>query len=128
MKKRLLKLSLIFISVFMLSPVAAFAFDPFEQPCTDVPDSSFCKNVDQQAGEDRIVGPNGIITRITKVFVFLTGALSVIVIIIGGLKYALANGDSNAVSSAKNTILYALIGLFVAIFSQTIAVFVLEKL
>jgi hypothetical protein len=128
MKKRLTKIMLLFASFFLLAPAFAVAYDPFEAPCNDAPDSAFCRNVDDQADENRIVGPEGIITKATQIFVFLTGAISVIVIIIGGLKYTLANGDSNAVQSAKNTILYAVIGLFVAIFAQTITVFVLERL
>lgn len=52
------------------------------------------------------------------------GAVAVIMIIVGGLRYILANGDSNAVSGAKNTIMYAVIGLVIILFAQVIVRFV----
>lgn len=128
MKKVLLKAIFIVTSLLFFAAPPALAYDVFKEPCASGTDSSFCQNVQQQAGEDRIIGPNGIITTITRIFVFFTGAVSVIVIMIGGLKYVLANGDSNAVSSAKNTILYALVGLVVALFAQVLVSFVLSKL
>lgn len=52
------------------------------------------------------------------------GAVAVIMIIVGGLRYILASGDSNAVSGAKNTILYAVVGLVIILFAQVIVRFV----
>jgi hypothetical protein len=49
-------------------------------------------------------------------------------IIIGGLKYVTSNGDSNSISSAKNTIIYALIGIVVVAIAQSVVRFVLGKL
>ena len=57
----------------------------------------------------------------------MVGAVSVVVIIIGGFKYIVSAGDSNGIQSAKNTILYALVGLVVAVFAQVIARFVLGQ-
>lgn len=55
------------------------------------------------------------------------GVVSVIMIIIGGLKYITSAGDSGNVSGAKNTILYAIIGLVIVALSQIIVRFVLAK-
>lgn len=57
----------------------------------------------------------------------VVGVIAVIMIIIGGLKYVTSNGDSNQISSAKNTIIYALIGLVVVAIAQAIVRFVLNK-
>ena len=46
-------------------------------------------------------------------------------LIVGGVKYALSAGDAKAVTDAKNTILYALIGLVIAILAYSIVSFVL---
>ena len=48
-------------------------------------------------------------------------------IIIGGIKYVTSNGDSSGVTSAKNTILYAVVGLVVAVMAYTIVNFVLTN-
>ncbi len=68
-----------------------------------------------------------VIVQVTNVLLFLIGAISVIMIIIGGIKYVLSNGDSNAVKSAKDTILYAVIGLVVALLAYAIVNFVLDS-
>jgi hypothetical protein len=46
-------------------------------------------------------------------------------IVIGGIKYTTSNGDSSAITSAKNTILYSVVGLVVAILAFAIVNFVL---
>ena len=53
------------------------------------------------------------------------GILSVIMLIWGGILYTTSSGDSNKVTTAKNTIMYAVIGLVVAIFAYAIVNFVL---
>ena len=62
---------------------------------------------------------------IINVLLFLIGALSVVMIIYGGFKYVTSAGESSAVASAKNTILYAVIGLVVAVSAFMIVNFVL---
>ena len=57
----------------------------------------------------------------------VVGVIAVIMIIIGGLKYIMSSGDSNNINSAKNTILYAIIGLVIVAFAQVIVKFVLNK-
>lgn len=62
--------------------------------------------------------------RILSLLFWIIGIASVIVIVIGGMKYVASNGDSNRIQSAKNTIMYAVIGLVVAIMGQAIVLFV----
>ena len=54
----------------------------------------------------------------------LVGAVSVIMIIIGGFKYVTSNGDASSTKSAKDTVMYALIGLLLVGFAQTLVRFV----
>ncbi len=54
--------------------------------------------------------------------------IAVIMIIIGGIRYIISNGDQNAVTGAKNTILYAIVGLVIAIFGWAIVNFVLDEI
>ena len=74
-----------------------------------------------------IFGNTGIFTRIVSVMLFTVGILSVIMLIFGGLRYIISNGDSKKVEAAKNTILYAIIGLIVAIMSYAIVNFVVSS-
>ena len=83
-------------------------------------------NCDAQAG-DANTRVNNIITTTINIFSLVVGVVSVIMIIIGGLKYITSSGDSGNVTGAKNTILYAIIGLVVVVLAQVIVRFVLGK-
>src|SRR4051812_33519583 len=61
-----------------------------------------------------LFGPDSIFTTIVNVLLYLIGAISVIMLIIGGVRYTISAGDSGNVTAAKNTIMYAIIGLVIA--------------
>ncbi len=71
---------------------------------------------------------SGTIRSIGNAIVFLTGAISVLMIIIGGFRYVTSGGDQGSVTSAKNTILYAVIGLIVSVMAYAIVNFVLRNI
>lgn len=62
---------------------------------------------------------------ITNVLLFIIGAVSVIMLVIGGIRYTVSAGDSSAVTGAKNTILYAIVGIVVAILAYAVVNFVI---
>ena len=68
------------------------------------------------------------VKSITNILVFIVGLASVVLLIIGGLRYALSGGDSGGVEGAKNTILYAIVGVIVAFMAYAIVNFVLGAL
>lgn len=70
---------------------------------------------------------NNLVATIVNLFSVFVGIIAVIMIIIGGFRYITSGGDSGNVSSAKNTILYAIIGLLIVAFAQFIVKFVLAK-
>ena len=72
-------------------------------------------------------GNGGVIQTGINILLYIIGVISVIMIIIGGLRYATSGGNASTVTSAKNTILYAVIGLVVAIFAYAIINFVLNN-
>jgi hypothetical protein len=74
------------------------------------------------------MGLPGFITAIANMLIFVVGAVAVIMIIIGGLKYVVSMGHPKRVESAKNTILYAVVGVVVAACSYAIVNFVLGTL
>lgn len=85
---------------------------------------------DSARGDDQtseLFGTTGIFRTITNVLLFILGAISVIMIIIGGLRYVISGGNSTAVTAAKNTILYAIVGVIVALLAYAIINFVLNS-
>ena len=68
-----------------------------------------------------------IIKTVVNTLLFVLGAVTVIMIVIGGIRYTISQGDSSAVASAKNTILYAVIGLIIAIMAYAIVNFVVTQ-
>jgi hypothetical protein len=72
-----------------------------------------------------VTGDGGVFQKITNVLLFIIGAISVIMLIIGGIRYVVSGGDSSAVTAAKNTILYAIVGIIVALLAYALVNFVL---
>lgn len=68
-----------------------------------------------------------LLKKVINIFSWIVGVVAVIMIIVGGLKYITSGGDSSNVSSAKNTILYALVGLVIVALAQFIVRFVLGQ-
>lgn len=87
------------------------------------PEGQDCSTQGTQA-QDKV---NVLITNIVNIFSVVVGIVAVIMIIIGGFKYITSGGDSGNVTGAKNTILYAIIGLVVVALAQFIVKFVLGK-
>ncbi|MDO4870965.1 MAG: hypothetical protein Q3996_02615 [Candidatus Saccharibacteria bacterium] len=81
------------------------------------------RGVDQP---EQLFGNGGIFQQITNILLFLIGVLSVIMLIIGGLRYVISGGNKDAVNSAKNTILYAIVGLIVALLAYAAVDFVIN--
>ena len=65
-------------------------------------------------------GSTAIIPRIINLMLFIVGVLAIFMMIYGGIRYVLSGGDNNKVKDAKNTILYAIVGLIVAILGYAI--------
>lgn len=74
-----------------------------------------------------LIGETGVFTRITNTVLYIVGIISVIMLIYGGLRYILSGGDSKKVTDAKNTILYAIIGLIISILAYAIVNFVINN-
>lgn len=112
-----------------LAFVIGFAAVPLAQPVSAF-DQSISEGAGSAKGDDQsedLFGESGIFKTITNVLLFLIGAVSVIMLIIGGIRYTISGGDSTAVTSAKNTILYAVIGIIVALLAYAIVNFVITS-
>lgn len=107
----------------MFAAVPAHAADSTQQACDTLgSDSAFCSSK-----SDNVAGGNGFAKAITDILLFLVGTAAVIMIVVGGIKYTTSNGDASQVKSAKDTIMYSVIGLIVAIMAWGIVTFVIEQ-
>jgi len=82
-------------------------------------------------GDDQpteLFGDGGIFTTITNTILYVLGAISVIMLIYGGIRYTVSGGESTQVTAAKNTILYAVVGVVVALLAYAIINFVINGL
>ena len=68
-----------------------------------------------------------IIPSITNTLLTAAGIIAVIMIIVGGIMYSLSAGDSKKAGTAKDTILYAVIGLVITLLAGAIVNFVLGR-
>jgi hypothetical protein len=93
-----------------------------DEACKQAPDSLLCK------GANRSENANDLVKTIVNTLLFVVGAISVVVIIVGGIMYTVSAGDSGAVTRAKNTIMYAVVGLVVSFLAYAIVNFVLDRL
>ena len=86
------------------------------------------KGIDNAGGTVNNFNIGTAITNIVNIMLYALGAIAVIMIVVGGIRYTTSNGDSNGIQSAKNTILYAVAGLVVAILAYAIVNFVVSNL
>ena len=125
---------LIFISlclcVFCVAPNAAFAVEPYEDvdgdicATTGINDPLLCSN--KTTNEE-----NSIMNTVGNVLNAIYGVIAVVavvMIVIAGIKYSTSQGDPGKVQSAKNTIMYSIIGLVITISAFAITAFILSAL
>jgi len=87
-------------------------------------DGSSCQGDTSNSGTTTL---QNIVTTILNVFSIVVGIVAVVMIVVGGFKYITSGGDSGKITSAKNTIVYAVIGLVVVALAQFIVKFVLNR-
>lgn len=84
--------------------------------------------VDAARGSGQVAdlfGQAGVFQSITNMLLFVIGSISVIMLVVGGLRYVVSGGEASAVNAAKNTILYAIIGVIISLFSYAAIAFVI---
>lgn len=109
----------------VLQPAAVHA-----QECSIDANSGVRQGVNCAKGNDQptdLFGEGGIFRIIVNVLLFIIGAIAVIMLIYGGIRYVVSGGDASAVTAAKNTILYAIVGIIVALLAYAIVNFVVSR-
>lgn len=111
-------LAFVVVGGFLLSQVAS-AVGIYDACSTD-PNNIVCANSSES------VDP--VIKTVIRYLLIISGIVSVVMVIIGGLKYSTSNGDSSKLSSAKNTILYAIIGVIISALAYGIVDYVFRSI
>ena len=122
MKKTILAIALGTILATFPGLASAISMDNFYFAANPLESGVNAARAEGQPGD--LFGNGGVFNQITSFLLFIIGILSVVMIVIGGLKYVISGGNKDAVTSAKNTILYAIVGLIVALLAYSIINFV----
>ena len=109
------------VSLFGASAVA-----PVSYAACSTPQECASQGVDSAQTGGKNTDGGDIIQSIVNLLLYITGAVAVIMIVIGGIKYVTSGGDSSQTKSAKDTILYAVVGLIVAIVAYAVVNFVID--
>ncbi len=133
MKKFIHKLTNYWVVVLLgasfLAPAALVTSPAFAAPSAS--EAAVCDGVGASSGSSGCStggkSLDNVIKFVINLLSLIGGLAAVIMIIVGGLKYITSSGDPTNINSAKNTILYAIIGLVVIALAQIIVKFVLKK-
>jgi uncharacterized membrane protein YidH (DUF202 family) len=126
-----MKKILLFLGVFGIIfglPVTALAESAFsgskEAVCAGVAldSSTGCSSL-----EESTTDPSTTVRTALNILTAVVGIIAVVMMIIAGVKYITSQGDSNQVNSAKNTIIYSVVGLVVVVLTQVVVRFVIAR-
>jgi Type IV secretion system pilin len=118
-----LMLSGIFLGALALFPALANAQTAQDQILTGIDEAcagASCANETNDTLQNTV-------TSVINILSLVVGTVAVVMVIIGGMKYVSSQGDSSAIASAKNTIVYAVVGLVIVALAQVIVQFVVQR-
>ena len=121
-----MKKSIRIIMVFALSLIMGFAGLSSVVSATTLQDGAEAARCDGCPSD--LFGDTGVFKQVTNTILYIVGVIAVIMLIIGGIKYVVSGGDAKKVTDAKNTVLYAIIGLVICFLAFAIVNFVISAL
>ena len=107
--------------LFYVSAPTVSAINLVTDSCTATGNTG--KLCNAAAGDDA----KTMVTNLVKLLLYVLGVIAVVVIVIGGIKFTTSDGDAGKIKSARDTILYAVVGLIVAILAYSIVNFVITQ-
>ena len=118
--------------IIFTTPVMAFAASDIQNSLCQgtslgAPSATGSGSCSAQQGTGSTDPVANLIKDVINIFSWVVGSICVIMIIYGGFRYVTSGGNDSNISGAKNTIIYALIGLVIVALSQVIVYFVLGK-
>lgn len=123
---RLLILAVVALGLFLV-PSLAYAevniIDPSFCNDNETKNSSVC----QSTKKDPFTGSNSTLLTIANILAWIGGVIAVVMLIYAGFVYVTSSGDDGKIKSAKNIILYSIVGLVVIVVSRIIVAFVIDR-
>lgn len=118
--------AILLVSVVLLLPTTVEAVNLFRDACSQegAGDSAACSGTGA-SGSNQIVDT---INKATVLISIVAGAAAVLLLVIAGFMYASSGGDASKVESAKKTVIYTVVGLFVIVLARVIIWFVISSL
>ena len=130
-KTAVMALTLAFVGAGVAMAPAYADYDTCMQTATTAAEKAKCGMADtgqkQTDSSGQEVKLESTVTKVINAVLYVIGILAVVMVIIGGVQYTTSGGDQAAVTKAKNTILYGIIGLVIAILAYAIVNFVITK-
>jgi Type IV secretion system pilin len=117
------------LALGLAAPLPASALNPFagiDCSSNGGDGSAVCGTRGETA--DPVTGPDGILVKVTNLVSLVAGVAAVIFLILSGLKYVSSQGDAGEVSKAKQSIIYALVGIAVIALARQIINFVVGRI
>ena len=122
------KLKIAILAVLSVVTLSGASLTPaYAAACNDAK-SCIQVGVDAAGGTNTKTTVGDLIKTIVNALLFILGAVAVIMIVIGGIRYTTSNGDASHVKAAKDTILYAVVGLVVAMLAYAIVYWVVVNI
>lgn len=126
--------SILFLSLPLVVAGPVAAIDIINPACVDSSGSplppdrqpEICKSANTT--ENSLFGSEGVLTAVISLLSLIIGIAAVVSIIISGIRLVMSGGEPNSISSARRGILFAVIGLGIAVTAQLFVRFLLSKL
>lgn len=123
MKRLIISLA---VALFGMGPAVLVAMPAYADSKDEV-----CQGIDLTGGNCKDgsgeTGISNLVKAVVNILSIIVGIAAVIMIIIGGLKYVTSAGDSGSITSAKHTIVYALVGLIIVALAQFLVHYVIKQ-
>ncbi len=128
MLKRIKVLIAATMTMLVLLPVAVHAVDVTSQACSGITDSAVCKDANDGQTNNPLFGTDGVLTKAISIISIVAGVIAVIILIVAGIRFATSQGNAQTVSTVRSTVIYAIVGLVVAVLAQALVQLVLGRL
>ncbi len=127
MKKIYQGMLIVFASLALTFSIAPGALAATGCGAVDGSKKQVLQGVGQAGSNCNDKGVENTIRAVVNILSYIIGAVAVIMIMVGGFKYITSGGSAEGVGNAKNTIIYALVGLAIAVLAQVLVQFVLGQ-
>lgn len=123
MKRLVIGVLLAIVGVLGWSYSASAGICPADAPNQSATSLAECYVVPPEGVSDDLLGT---VQNIINIVIGLVAVVAVVVMIIGGISFITSQGDAPKITKARNTILYGVVGLIIAVLSFAIVTFVLK--